>query len=103
MPYALRGPLPAGDYHLYAGGYQSAGDAKLHADVVWRSAAGDQPVVSADSNIGPGSDAGTPGTIDVTLTGPAINAACGDQLILSVHVVSGTSDYIEFGANLKIP
>jgi hypothetical protein len=103
MPYVLRGPLPAGDYVLYAGGYQPSGDAMLHADVIWRAPAGDQIVVSADSNVGPGSDAGTVGTISATLAGGAVPAKCGDQLVLSVHLVSGTSDYIEFGANLKIP
>jgi hypothetical protein len=103
MPYTLRGPLPAGDYVIYAGGYQMSGDAMLHADVVWTSSAGDQTIVSADSNIGAGSDAGTPGTIQTSVAGAAVPAHCGDTLTLKVKLVSGTSDYIEFGANVKIP
>ncbi len=103
MPYTLRGPLPAGDYVIYAGGYQSTNDAVLHADVVWTSSAGARTIVSADSNVGAGSDAGTPGTIAATVAGAAVPARCGDTLTLEVKLVSGTSDYIEFSANVKIP
>jgi len=103
MPYTLRGPLPAGDYVIYAGGYQMTGDAVLHADVVWTSQAGDQTIVSADSNVGAGSDAGTPGTISASVAGAAVPAKCGDTLTLKVKFVSGSSDYIEFGAHVDIP
>lgn len=75
----------------------------LHADVVWKSAAGDKTIFSADSNVPKGSDAGAAGSIVGDFSGDAVPAKCGDTLVLELKFVSGTSDYIEFSASLAIP
>jgi hypothetical protein len=86
------------------GGYQPAGDAKLHADVVWRAqGGGEQLIVSADTNVGKGSDAGAPGTINATLPAGAVPARCGEQLILRIKMVSGSNDYVELNSSLTLP
>jgi hypothetical protein len=102
--YKLKGPLPAGPYHVTAGGYQPANDAKVHVDLIWRPAGlgGDQTITSADS-VAPGSDAGLAGSIDAMVDGAAVPAKCGDWLVMSVKMVSGSNDFIEFGVSLKIP
>jgi hypothetical protein len=100
----LKGPLPAGSYHVSAEGYQPGGDARLHADLILRRAgAADQIIASADSNIGKGSDAGAPGGIDANLAGPALPSTCGDLLVLRVKMVSGSNGFIELGLGLTIP
>ncbi len=95
--------IPAGSYHIVAGGYQPGGDAQLHADVLFRPHSGsDQVIASADST--PiGSDAGYPGSIDANVTGSAISGGAGDLLVLRVHMVAGKSGYIELTTSLSIP
>ena len=84
-------------------GYQQNRDAVLHADVIWRSPAGDQTLFSADSTVAPGSDAGVVGDLHVAHALAAVASASGDLVILRVHMVSGTSDYLEIGEALTIP
>ncbi len=95
--------IPAGSYHIVAGGYQPGGDAQLHADVLFRPRSGsDQIIASADST--PiGSDAGYPGSIDANVAGGAAPGGAGDLLVMRVHMVSGTSGYIELNTSLTIP
>ncbi len=72
--------------------------------MVWKAAGGAETfLVATDSNVGAGNDAGTPGSIVGDFPGPAAASNCGDQLLLRVKLVSGTSDYIEFGAGMAIP
>jgi hypothetical protein len=103
--YQLTGPVPAGDYGIYVGGYQSSHDAQLHADVIFRPKQGAaKTIVSADSTVPVGSDLGVAGDIDATVHGEAIpTVASGDLLVLRVHMVSGTAGYIELGTGLTIP
>ena len=104
IPYVLRGALPAGDYVITASGFQPSKDAHLHADVTWHPQHGaDQLIVSADSNYPVGSDAGVPGDIMGTFPGKAVPATCGDQLILTLKMVTGSTGYIEFGVGMSIP
>ena len=69
-----------------------------------RNGQADGTLLTADSNIALGNDAGTPGSILATLPGPAVaTARCGDLLVLKVTLVSGSSGFIELGASMTIP
>ncbi len=61
-------------------------------------------MVSADSTAGKDNDAGlTPGSIDATVAGPAVDARCGDLLVMRVKMLSGSTGYIELATGLSIP
>ncbi len=47
-------------------------------------------------------DAGV-ASLDVTLQAPAAPGACGDELVLRVQFVSGTSPFTEFLVTLQTP
>jgi hypothetical protein len=94
--YPLTGPLPAGDYRIAVNGVQINKDGQLHADLLYRPpSGGDQVLASADS--------GLLGNIDAVVAAPAVSASSGDLLVLRVHMVMGTSPYIELGTSLTIP
>ena len=98
----MRGPLPAGSYHIGVSGYQSTRDAQMRADVIFRrNGSADVIVASADSSVPV--PTGLPGDIDATVSGAAVPGASGDLLVLRVQMVTGTSDYIELGTHLTIP
>jgi hypothetical protein len=70
--------------------------------VVWRAlGGGDTVIVSADSNP-PIPDGGTPSVLG-TYQGAAQPSKCGDQLVMKVQFVSGTTPFMEFFAGLSIP
>jgi hypothetical protein len=100
----MTGPLKAGNYHVFVTGYQPTKDAQLKADVLWRhQGAADQLIVTTNSMIPAGSDAGTPGDIGIDLDGPAVPAQAGDLLVLKVTMTSGTGPYDELDTWLSIP
>lgn len=110
-PYTLHGPIPAGRYRLVAHGYQSAMDAVLHAEVLYRPGGSDagvgadggayQVIVSADGR--PPTDAGSEMFLDVTVSGAAVPAVCGDTLLYRVTYVSGSTSFYDLYMELDIP
>jgi hypothetical protein len=95
----LPGPLPAGNYHVFASGYEPTRDAVLHADVYWQGAAGKQLLGSVDGMASPDGGAGD---LDASFNAAAVAAHCGDTLLLHITLVSGTA-YIEFGVSMDLP
>jgi hypothetical protein len=73
-------------------------------DLAWRrDGQPDQVIVSTDSPIPPGSDAGTPGEISIEISGPAVPSNAGDLLVNKVKMTSGSSAYTELFTYLAIP
>jgi hypothetical protein len=104
IPYALRGPLPEGDYLLSITGPQAANDARVHAELLHRaSGRADEPLASVDAAAGQGVDGGLPGDLSVPMHAAALAGACGDQLVLRAQVVSASSAYLEFLVTLTLP
>lgn len=99
-------------YRLKANGYQSALDARLHADVLFRQGGPDAgagvdggPFQLITSGEGPARrlDAGSETFLDTVVSGPAIPAACGDTLLYRVTVLSGTTNFYDLELSLDIP
>jgi hypothetical protein len=74
----------------------------IHADLIWRHGGMDNPVAAFDSTPGD-ADAGTLPGIDQVVSAAAVPAQAGELLVVNVKIVSGTSDFIEFGTSLRIP
>lgn len=105
LPYDLAGSIAAGEYQLYVQGYQGADDAVVRADLLQRRAgAGDTTLASVTSSVAANAvDGGFPGDYRATLDAPAVNANCGDQLVLRLTLESGSIAYQYIEATLTIP
>ncbi len=85
-------------------GYQGAGDAVVRADLLQRRAGADTTLASVTSSVAADAvDGGFPGDYRTTLDAPAVNAFCGDQLVLRLTLVSGSIAYQYIEATLTIP
>ena len=112
IPYVLHGPLPAGNYHLTVEAYQRNYDAILHAEILYRPGGPDagsgvdggpfQTILSADGTP-PLPDAGSFVYLEANANQAAIEAACGDTLMVRVQAVSGTADLLSVVPTLEIP
>jgi hypothetical protein len=77
----------------------------LKTDLIYRPVGGDDQILvsvnltNATSNV----DGGFPGDFDTMLTAPAVNPACGDQLVLRMKLASGTTPYTDFNPTLTTP
>lgn len=82
----------------------SSGEPQLRAEVLHRSPiAGDSTIVTFESNVTGDSDGGSPGDIRATKSGPAMNARCGDELILRIDYAAGSSNFLQITTALVIP
>ncbi|HZS35543.1 MAG TPA: hypothetical protein VFF06_01890 [Polyangia bacterium] len=101
--YALKGPLPAGAYHIHANAYTPAADAMLRADLLHRAAGGDALLGGIDSTPQPGGSLHLAPWLDGTVTLPALDARAGDGLVLRIAYVSGSSAFTVIETSLTIP
>ena len=106
LPHRLAGPLPAGEYHLRAHGYQPTQDGVLLGEVLYRAGpdagTGGTLIVSA-TGTPPPPDAGSDVYLDMIVRGATVAAACGDTLVFRVTLTSGTSDFFEVFLDLDVP
>jgi hypothetical protein len=113
LPFTLRGPLPAGAYELTATAGVPTGAAQLQVELRYLAQASDGGVaarVLATFNTAPGTpDGGTDdggaatSDLDTSFTAEAVDAQCGDGLILHLHYVAGPAVLPAFTVELAIP
>ena len=72
----------------------------MHAELHWRTKTQDQTLATADGAAGKGAH---PGDISMTMTAPAVSAACGDVLSLQLQLTRATGYYLEFLVTLRTP
>jgi hypothetical protein len=98
----MRGPIPAGTYHLVASGSEMPHDGVVHADIIHRDMSGDHVLASADqmvrdSSTGPGN------LMDAMLQVGAVTASCGDILAVRLRLLSGSAPLVEVVVDLYVP
>jgi hypothetical protein len=104
MVFTLPGPVAAGTYSFYEGGFAPTWDADLKTDVLYRHPGSpDVPVVSVEGTLKPPGDAGIMQPLQLTAMGAAIAANCGDQLIVRLTYVKGSSDFYTIDVRVGIP
>ncbi len=98
--YRLPGPIAAGNYHLIADGL-IVGTPQIRFDVLWRSQAGDQTIVSFTHQYPSGAAA----PYEESKRGAAQPAQPGDLLVLMVTVLgpSMSSVFVPFSEQLPTP
>jgi hypothetical protein len=105
FPYVLPGPLPAGSYVIGVSGYEMTADAHIHFDLTLRPMGmmPEQVIGSADARADDADAGVSMGAVRTVIEAPAVDAKCGDWLVLKAKVVSGGSPYLEFLASMVTP
>ena len=71
----------------------------MRADLTWRG----NVIGSATASATAGVDGGFPGDLVTTVHGAAVTPTCGDQLVLVLTLVSGSTQYNNIEAVLTTP
>lgn len=108
MFYALPGPLPAGGYAVEIDGYTADPDAKLHAELLWRSGGADggsdTTLASLDGTPPPpGGGVHLQPWLQATACVGPLGAAPGDGLVLRISYPAGNTDFILVETHLSTP
>lgn len=105
LPYVLPGPLPGGNYVIGVNGSETTADALVHFDLALRPKGlmPDTAIGSADARADDRDAGVSGGSLYAVIAAPAVDAKCGDWLVLKVKVVSGGSPFLEFIANMTTP
>jgi len=88
--FALRGPIPAGTWHLVADGLVGA-PVDVQFDLIWRSGGGDVVVASFAHHFDPQPSGFDAVAFEGSAPGPAAAARDGDQLVLR-FTATGTGE-----------
>jgi hypothetical protein len=97
-PFTLRNGIPEGTWHIVGDGIVFA-PVDVTFELLWRSAAGDVPLVTFHHHFDPGANVNTAVPYEDTASGIAADAQPGDLLILRISAsnTSGSMTYIPNG------
>lgn len=103
--YKLPGLLPAGEYKIGVFGFTRATDARLRAELLYRSASNADTVLGTVDSVPIPRDTGTSlkAWIEGSLDLPTLQAQQGESLLLHIVYVSGSADFYVLETSLTIP
>ena len=89
-PFALRGPIPAGTWHLVGDGAVIA-SVDIRYELIWHSGGTDVVLATFDHHFDPQPSGFDAVAYEGQTNGPAANARDGDQLVLRITASNTTA------------